>query len=584
MQRRRAPITAAKAFIVGAAARGLAVSALMVALAGAAWAQAVSPTGQIPPGQTRPLPEAAPPSFDFRIEQPRPSPVPRAVEELSFTISDIQVTGVTVYPAGTFAPLIKPLVGKSVHLSDIVKVADAIEAQYRGDGFILTRAYVPAQSVGNGVFRIAVVEGYVAGISVTGGTDDARARVEQILMPITASRPLKLDVIEGALLVANNLPGVNVAGVLRPSPSQPGASDLVATLTADRATMLLSVDNRGAPLTEVWTGAANIAVRSPFDEGGVILMSVSAAIPDPQIRYSASGKYIYPLGNDGILLSVSALDAHGQPAGGVAGGISQDFISENQTFGARVTVPVVTTRETRLSLDAGFTWQKANVTGLALGAIQHDEWRDFDLALIYQQNGFLQGVTSATVDVTQGVDILGASPRGDIGTSRGLTPPDPSFTKLSAILRRTQEIYGPLSLSVVGTGQYAFETVFLGEEISFGGAEVGRGYDPAALTGDIGVGADTELRYDLVDNFQIESPAIKLSHAEAYGFYDVAEVWNHVGPYPNNFLESTGVGVRGNFENKLQLGLEVAVPLITLPTSDFGKRAVRILFNGSTQF
>ncbi len=578
----RAPTKAARSPTRTATARFFVAAALAMAFSGGAWAQAVTPTGQIPPGQTRPLPEAPPPGFDFRIEQPRPSPVPRAVEELSFTIRDIEVTGTIVYSSASFRPLIEPLIGKSVHLSDIIKVADAVEAKYRADGYILTRAYVPAQSVSNGVFHIAVVEGYVAGVSVTGGTPDARRRVEELLKPVTASRPLKLNVIETALLAANNLPGVGVAGVLRPSPNIPGASDLVATVSADPVTVLLSIDNRGAPLTDSWTGAASVAVRSPFDEGGVFLLSGSAAIPQPEIRYSIGGKYLYPLGNDGILLSLSALDAHGQPAGGLS---SENFVSDDQTFGARVTYPLVLSRETRLAVDAGFTWQQANVTGLGLGAIEHDEWRDVDVALVYQQTGFLGGVTNATFDVTQGLDILGASPRGDMTTSRGATPPDPSFTKLSGIVRRTQEIYGPFSVAVVGTGQYAFQTIYLGEEISFGGAEVGRGYDPAALTGDIGVGGDVEVRYDLgINNFQIERPRLKLSHAELYGFYDVAEVWNHVGPYPDNLLESTGAGGRVMFENKLQLGLEVAVPLITLQTSDFGKRAVRILFNGSTQF
>jgi len=550
-------------------------------LAGASHAQTITPSGAIQPGETRPIPEAPPPTFDFRIETPRPSPVPRSVEELSFTIKNISVTGATVYPAGAFRPLIQPLIGRSVHLSDIIHVADAIEAKYRGDGYVLTRVYVPAQSVSNGIFRIMVVEGYVAAVSVTGGTEDARRRIERVLAPVPASRPLKLDVIETALLNANNLPGVNVSGLLRPSSTQQGASDLVATVSAEPVTAILSIDNRGAALTDMWTAAADFAIRSPLGDGGVVLLSVAAAPDQPHIRNSVAGKYVYPIGDNGLLLTLSALNSHGQPAGGIAGA---DFVSDNQAYGVRLTYPLLVSRDSRLSLDGGFTWQDAYLHELAGAVNDHDEWREVDLALVYQQTGFLRGNTSATLDLTQGLDIFGASAAGAPNVSHLGAVPD--FTKLSAIIRRLQALYGPFSLAVVGTGQYAFNTVYIGEEINFGGAQIGRGYDPAAITGDMGVGADVELRYDLsmLSGVHIDSPNVTINHAELYGFYDAAKVWVHSGTITPDHLESTGFGARMVVEDRLQLGIEAAFPLIAVPTSDFGRRAMRVLFNGSIKF
>ena len=175
-----------------------------------------------------------------------------------------------------------------------------------------------------------------------------------------------------------------------------------------------------------------------------------------------------------------------------------------------------------------------------LTIFDHDQWREVDLALVYQQNGFLDGVTTATLDVTQGLDILGASPAGDPNVSHAGAVPD--FTKLSGVVRRIQEIYGPLSFALTGTGQYAFQPLYVGEEISFGGAQIGRGYDPAAITGDMGVGGDAELRYKLdISGRHIDSPRVTISHAELYAFYDVAKVWDHDAPIVGpNFLESAG--------------------------------------------
>jgi hemolysin activation/secretion protein len=565
--------------------RWLAAMATLGSVAGfalAAQGQVVTPSGAVQPGQTRPLPEAAPPKFQFRIESPQKSPVPSAVEQVTFTIRSIRVTGNTIFRASAFRPFIAPLVGKRVHLSDIIHVADEIEAKYRRDGYILTRAYVPPQTVANGVFQINVIEGYVAAVSVTGGDAETRARIERILAPVPESRPLKLDVIESALLRANQLPGIGVSGLLRPSPNRPGASDLVATVSAPRVTVLLSVDNRGAPLTDSWTGAANFAIRSPFGEGGVVLLSLASA-PDPHVRYSVGGKYVYPVGDTGLLLSLSALDSHGQPAGNVLGGAN--FVSNNQAYGARFTYPLIVSRTTTLSLDGGFTWQTAHIDELSGIASAHDEWREIDLAAVYRETGFFHGITSASLDLTQGLPILGASPAGDTTTSRGLTPADPSFTKLSAVARRLQELFGPFNLALTAVGQYGFDTLYIGEEVAFGGAEIGRGYDPAALTGDSGLGGDFELRYNLdTARWQIDNPKLRITHAELYGFYDAAKVWDHTGTIPQDFIASTGFGVRAVVADRLQLGLEAAFPLVQVETSDFGRKAMRVLFDASLKF
>jgi hypothetical protein len=56
--------------------------------------------GSVQPGRDQPLPlPIAPESdFDFTIQAPKRAPVPRAADELTFTLRDIVVTGATIYP------------------------------------------------------------------------------------------------------------------------------------------------------------------------------------------------------------------------------------------------------------------------------------------------------------------------------------------------------------------------------------------------------------------------------------------------------------------------------------------------------
>src|SRR5262249_95861 len=129
--------------------------------------------------------------------------------------------------------------------------------------------------------------------------------------------------------------------------------------------------------------------------------------------------------------------------------------------------------------------QESTVDSLGGANDSHDKWRVLDVSGTYINNGFLAGVSSATLGVAQGLDILGASPSG-AGRSRADGAAD--FTKFTTTLRRTQLIDGPFTAFAQLVGQYATKALFAGEEIAFGGNQIGRGYEPGAITGDSGVG------------------------------------------------------------------------------------------------
>jgi len=527
------------------------------------------------PGRERPIPEPGPPvQFDFSIPAPRRSPVPRAVDEVPFAVNDITITGTTVYSAEELRPLTVPVIGKTVHLSDIIAVADAIEAKYRGDGYLLTRAFVPAQRVNNGVFHIEIVEGYIGAVSVEGGDEDERASVEKFMVPVLASRPLKLAVIETALLRANEVPGNFASGLLRPSPVEQGASDLVVTLSPLPTTNMLSIDNRGSESTGRWTIEADTAIHSPLGDNGEIFLTgtIDPSTTDLNRRYSILGKYVEPIGSQGMTASLSMQDAHGQPGGSIA---QLALVTNTVTGGLRVNYPLIATRENKLAIDSGFTVQSSDITALGQ-AYSHDEWRVADLAVTYQQTGFLSGTSDLSLDVSKGLEIFGASTPGSSNLSRPGGRPD--FVKLSTVLRRNQEIYDAFNLAVVGIGQYAFSPLLLGEQMNYGGAQVGRGYDPASLTGDNGMGGDIELRYD------IHAERWRLDLIQPYVFYDVAAIWSNLGSIQQNKLESAGLGVRTVIIKNESIGLELARTFIPLPTNENNERDWRIFVNASSRF
>jgi hemolysin activation/secretion protein len=572
---------------------------LSVAVAGAlpvaaALAQSTSIPfpGQAQPGRNIQAPSPpATPQFDFSIPSPQRGPVPRAVDVIEFDVTDITVVGATKFPPAAFKPLTDPLAGKKAKLSDIIDVADKIEAMYRAHGYVLTRAFVPPQTVSQGHFKINVVEGFVKATAVSGGDDMTRDRVEAYLQPVTQEKPATLGTMERGLLLANDLPGTVASGVLRPSPTEPGASDLIVNLNEPPWEATLYSDNRGAAATGVYTVGAQLVANTLYYVPGQILLDVSGT-PDFSQRRLLQGHYTRPVGYNGVILTLTGVDAHGVPVA-----LGGNLVSDSFALGARLSYPWVVSRALKVSVEGGLTVQGAKVTAATTPAgaptgtfpiYNDDQWRDLDVAVTTEYRGlYRDSNTGATVGITQGVPILGAQSTNPFVPPGSTTPTGAStgFTKYTLVATHDQPISGPVSANVHGLGQWTDERLVIGEQTSFGGSGIGRGYDPAALAGDIGYGLAGELRYDT------HFPQYHLDSVQFYTFYDFAQVRPvhdesppPVGLATHRTLMSTGVGVRAALMERVTGDIELAQELRGVPNNDSDKRDTRILFNGAIRF
>lgn len=75
-----------------------------------------------------------------------------------FKLSEVIMSGVTIYKQRELLQYYKSYLGKNISLSDLHNIANAITAHYRRDGYMHSRAIVPAQQIRAGKARIQVVE------------------------------------------------------------------------------------------------------------------------------------------------------------------------------------------------------------------------------------------------------------------------------------------------------------------------------------------------------------------------------------------------------------------------------------------
>ena len=531
--------------------------------------------GAVLQGRDRPaLMAPAQPNFDFTIEAPRRSPVPRAVDEIHFHLTDIQITGATTLSPDRFRPLYQQLIGKDVNLANILDVADAIEAEYRRAGYLLVRAFVPPQRVANGIFTINVVEGFVANITVEGGDAGTQARVRSYLQPVLNSKPVRQDAMERGLLLANDLPGVVASGLLRPSPDTPGASDLAVTITQAPITGGIAVDNRGSHFSGLWTVTGDFAINSLFGNGDQLAGSVTTSPGgDAFERVAGQLRYRHPIGDQGAVLSLIGTVTHGEPGSTLS---AFNVLTDSWAIGPRLLYPLKRTREESIVLEGVLTFQDAKVNILS-SQFSHDVWRVADVGVSYLRNGFLGGAWAGNLDLAQGLPFLGATDNGSAYLSRLGARTD--FTKLTGGIHFTRQIEGPVSLALGANGQFAFAPLVTGEQIVFGGTQIGRGYDPGAITGDDGLGGSIELRYD---------QRVSMSFIQAlqpYVFFDAGRVWNvHNAGATDQSIDSVGGGIRFWLRYNVTGALEVAHTLERVPGSDSGKHATKILTDLAIRF
>jgi hemolysin activation/secretion protein len=545
----------------------------------ASLAQSVTLPGAVQPGRNdRPVPvPPSQPDFDFSIDAPSRSPVGRAVDQVTFTLKDLRITGAKTLPEESFRPLYAKLLGQPVKLSNVLDVADAIEKAYRDHGYILVRAYVPPQRVRDGVFTINIVEGKIAHVTVQGGSPATQDQVKQYIQPSLDRAPLPLTTMERSLLLSNDLPGVQASGVLKPSEGIPGASDIVVTVDQPRFSGGLGADNRGSRYSGLWTLNADAQINSIFD-GADQLSGVLTTSPDATEQIAGQARYRRAIGGDGVIGTVAGTITHGQPGSTLT---AFGVVTDSWAVGPRLTWPIIRTRAQSLQLDGGVTFQQANIDVLS-SRIAHDVWRVADINATYLYSNWLGGSWLATAGIAQGIPGLGASPNLSANLSRKGGYLD--FTKFTGLLRYVGVLPKSFSVVLSAQGQFSSAPLINGELISFGGVGIGRGYDPGAITGDHGVGGSGELRYDApwANEYVLG--------VQPYAYIDGGQTWyiQRGAALDSSLMDqsvtSVGGGVRLALPYNASLGLEGSRTLRAVTGSDVGKKATKFFVTAGIRF
>jgi hemolysin activation/secretion protein len=535
-----------------------AVPALLAMRAAPAMAQATRPPPQAEISRQRiqplPLPDTP---LQLRIQNPEKASVPRAVDEIVFSITRIKVTGATHFPEARWRAIFASLEGRKIVLSDLREAADKLENLYRADGFFLTRVFVAPQEVRDGTLEVQVVEGFLANAFVQAPNTGSQKRTKALIAPVLGQRPVRFLDLEERLLLLNDTPGMAVTSVLRPG-GTPGSTDILLTAVKPPRTSFAAFDNAGADAVGPLNYSLGTTIFQPIGTPGALDLSLATSGEGLRELQSISGRYAAPLGNHGVVGSFGALVAHAAP-----GGVIRDLEvrSRSSSLSASLRVPLLRSRANSIYLDAGMTVNRSRVKALGT-PINDDRTTVASLGLQWRQIGWLAGDMTFGVSLFHGLGLFGANNAdAPLPSVLGFKP---RFLRLTYQFQRNQPIRGPISASIMVQGQYTADRLLSGEQVSFGGRSIGHGYDPSSAVGDRGVGVVGELRASLP---RVQLPNL-IEGTQVYAFADWARTTTlayEATPQQSATIGSLGGGARFTLLRQLSIDTQVASARRTLP-------------------
>jgi len=527
---------------------------ICVVISAPAFAQIALPSREeLDPARAAPIPAAPRGDLFDNIEK---TPCPFAGSDLKFTLKSVEfrgaVAGAIALTPEELSPAYARELGTEVPVTAVCDIRDRVSAIYLRRG-ILASVAIPPQRINEGKVVFEVVEARIVGVEYHGDVGPAQRQVARYLDQLTGMAPFDLDVAQRYLLLASDIPGVQVQATLKPAPEGNGAVVLDIAVSRDPFDASAQVQNYGSKTIGRELGLARVDLNSftPLGERTSLIAYWTLASDEQRVIQATEH---FKLGGSGLAADFSGSWAWTRPGDAVA---PLELEGESFAGSARLTYPIVRHRRHNVNLGIGLDWIDQQVDfGGGIATLTEDHLRVFFARLdghwaprsLSNHSAALTG----SIEVRKGTTGLDASQYGEITASRFLGRPDAFVWRAEA--QGGGRIAGPVVATAAISWQFTQDPLLSYEEFSVGNLSVGRGYDPSAASGDRAIAASVELT-------TVPLPLFKGRAAwRPYAFYDTAELTN-IGPGAGKLnLASAGLGVRAQITRRVSLDLAWAKP------------------------
>lgn len=430
---------------------------------------------QKPP--TRPLD-----SVDLKIEKMggEPNSQPPA-SDASFLLQRIEITHHTLFDTPTLLALVSDAQGQRTTLPMLAELAARITAHYRSQGYPLSRAIVPAQtiSMSSGVVSIRVVEASYGQIDLLNTSRVHSALLAATVAPLQNGQPVEDLPLKHVLLLLSDIPGVGAKAIYRPG-QHSGTSDLSFELTPlPMVTGNLALDNHGNAYTGQDRLSASVTVANPLHWGDTFNASALTSGKGLSHWRAAYELTLNGLGSRAGA-SLSSLD---YALGGIFSPLNASGNATLQSFWVKH--PLVRSPDLNVYAQAQYDGLKAKDRSDVAGASPERTVQGTTLSLAgdARSRTLQESVTSWKLAWTGGQHRHG---EGLVSATVPVGNSPSSFSRWNLNLAHLQALDARNALYLSYAGQRAQSNLDPSQKMSVGGPSTVRAYAMSTVSGDSG--------------------------------------------------------------------------------------------------
>lgn len=488
-----------------------------------------------------------------------PCPLPA---DLKVTIREIRFSGLGGAPLPlVFSDLlsgIAPPAGEQP-VTTICELRDQANALLRREQYVAS-VQIPPQRIEDGVLRLEVVAAHIVDIHVRGDVGPYERELTRRIEMLKALDPLNERDANRILLLAGDIPGLDVELAVRPAGTRPGDVIGDMTVTYHRVALIANLQNYNSTQLGRETGYLRAEFNGITGNADMAYAALSSTLDFKEQQIYQAG-YVTGVANGGVTLASRFTYAVSRPDLDTLHLQTKSILAD-----LAVSAPLVRSIRSNVNLSGGFEFaqQRTQVeTGAAPAPLNLDRISTLTLRLAGDHrepsfNGGERFAVGGFLELRKGLDIFDATKTGVI-TGAGYAPSRFEGSATAFVVRGQADgrvALGPVfQVAAQVRGQWADRPLLNLDEFSIGNLTVGRGYDPGSNSGDRAIGGDVELRVNAVRNRNYT--------LQLFGFYDAVHLWNldQNSTEKSRLLRSVGGGARFQLTRRMQLEVTYAHPL-----------------------
>jgi len=481
---------------------------------------------------------ASPATLAQSIEERSASPKPESSRQpaRSAIVKGFLFNGNTVIGKEQLESITEPYIGQALELPLLESAAQAVTDFYKKKGYTLAIAYVPQQDIKFGVVELAVLEGRIGDITVSGNKYYSSSFIRGHFAQAMEENVARNNSLERGLLLLNEYPGLKTSAILEAGKSA-GATDVHVTAQDKRPLhFMLDMNNYGFNNISRYRFGAGVEVGNVLVDGGTLTLNAIMGSHTNQLLFGMAN-YSVPIGVHGTKLIVGGSKGKFDVGAELAALKIRGRIT---TGDIAVTHPFIKSRFQNLLGEFGFS-AKHNTLTVLDNQIGNDDIRALKLGVNWDRLD-LSGRWYASVYGFQGLgQFLGGMSDNSVQSTR--QGADNRFTKATLAAGRIQSLGHDVLLVVRGSGQITTGPVVVIEQMLLGGPDSVRGYQLGERFVDEGYTVSAETRIPFFPSLM--PTALKETQGAIFIDYGAGHLRNpSPGEQRSTSLTGTGVGLQ----------------------------------------